>query len=106
MANAYIAKIYLGWTEAPQADVESLLEAARRAIALSPADSLSQGLYGGALALSGDHDGALGCVPRAAALNANSLNVLGPCGTVLSLAGEPRQPDTMIKHILTLTSTH
>ena len=106
IANACIAEIYLGWTEDPQADVESLLEAARRAIALSPADSLSQGLYGGALALSEDHDGALACVRRAAALNANSVNVLGPCGTVLSLAGEAREANEMIDRMLRLTPAH
>jgi tetratricopeptide (TPR) repeat protein len=106
IANAYIAELYLGWTEDAEADIENLLEAAGRAIALSPGDSLSQGLYGGGLALSGDHDGALACVRRATALNANSVNVLGPCGTVLSLAGEAREANEMIDRMLRLTPAH
>jgi adenylate cyclase len=45
-------------------------------------------------------------VRRATALNANSVNVPGPCGTVLSLAGEAREANEMIERMLGLTPAH
>jgi tetratricopeptide (TPR) repeat protein len=82
------------------------LEAGRRAIVLSPADSLSQGLYGLALAFEGDHDEALSCARRALALNTNSVNVLGPCGNVLSFSGEPQEANEMLERALRLAPAH
>ena len=82
------------------------MEAGRRATALNPADHLSQGLYGCALAFAGNHDDALGCVRRALALNNNSVNVLGPCGNVLSFSGEAREANEMIERMLRLAPAH
>jgi len=106
LANAYIAELLLGWTDTAEADLQNLLEAGRRATALSPADSLSQGLYGLALAFEGDHDGALSCARRAMTLNTHSVNVLGPCGNVLSFSGEPQEGVEMLERALKLAPAH
>ena len=92
LANAYSAELFAGWTENAEADIEHLLDAGRRAAALSLADALSQGLFGSALAFAGDHDDAFACMRRALSLNTSSANVLGPCGNVLSFLGEARKP--------------
>ena len=106
IAITYIAELLLGWTEDAEADVPDLLEAGRRAVTLSPADSLSQGMYGNALAIAGDHDEALSCLRRALALNANSVNVLGPCSLLLSASGDPRGANDMIERMLRLAPAH
>ena len=83
LANAYVVDLITGWTE-DEADAGNLLEAARKATSLSPGDHLSQGLCAVGLAFVGNHDEALAYARRALALNSNSINVLGPCGNVLS----------------------
>jgi adenylate cyclase len=106
LANAYIAELLLGWTDDPRHDLSRLLEAGRQAVALNPADSLSQGLYGCALALAGEHDDALTHVERALTLNANSVNVLGPCSNVLSFSGTPREANDMLERMFRLAPAH
>jgi adenylate cyclase len=106
LANAYIAELFLGWTEDAEADLQNLLEAGRRATALSPADSLSQGLHGCALGFAEEHDEALSCVRRALALNTNSVNVLGPCGNALSFSGEAPEANEMLERMLRLAPAH
>jgi adenylate cyclase len=106
VANAYIAELLFGWTDNAEADLQNLLEAGRRAIALSPADSLSQGLYGLALAFGGNHDEALSCARRALALNSNSVIVLGPCGNVLSFSEAPQQANEMLERTIRLAPAH
>ncbi len=106
LANAYIADLLAGWTEHPAADVENLLEAGRRAIALSPADHLSHGLYGLALAVAGNHDDGLAWARRALVLNSNSVNVLGPCGNVLSFSGEAAEANDIFERMLRLAPAH
>jgi len=106
LANAYIADLFTGWTEDAPGDVASFLEAGRRATALSPADYLSQGLYGLALASAGNYDDALVCVRRALSLNSNSVNLLGPCGHALSFCGEVRESVDMLERALRLAPAH
>jgi TolB-like protein len=106
LANAYIVDLFAGWTENAEADVAGLLEAGRRATALSPADSLSQGLYGCALSYGGNHDDALAGVQRALALNSNSVNVLGPCGNALSFSGNTQDANEMLERMLRLAPAH
>jgi adenylate cyclase len=105
LANAYIVDLITGWTE-DEADAGNLLEAARRAISLSPGDHLSQGLFAVGLAFVGNHDEALAYARRALALNSNSVNVLGPCGNVLSFFGEAREANEMFERMLRLTPAH
>jgi adenylate cyclase len=105
LANAYIVDLITGWTE-DEADAGNLLEAARRATSLSPGDHLSQGLYAVGLAFVGNHDEALAYARRALALNSNSVNVLGPCGNVLSFFGEAREANEMLERMLRLTPAH
>ena len=106
LANAYSAELFAGWTENAEADIEHLLDAGRRAAALSPADALSQGLYGCALAFAGDHDDAFACMRRALSLNTSSANVLGPCGNVLSFLGEAREANDMLERMFRLVPAH
>jgi adenylate cyclase len=105
LANAYIVDLITGWTE-DEADAGNLLEAARRATSLSPGDHLSQGLYAVGLAFVGNHDEALAYARRALALNSNSVNVLGPCGNVLSFFGEAREANEMLERMLRLAPAH
>ena len=105
LANAYIVELMTGWTE-NETDAGSLLEAARRATSLSPGDHLSQGLYAVGLAFVGNHDEALAYARRALALNSNSINVLGPCGNVLSFFGETGEANEMLERMLRLTPAH
>jgi adenylate cyclase len=105
LANAYIVDLLTGWTE-DEADAGNLLEAARRATSLNPSDHLSQGLYAVGLAFVGNHDEALAYARRALALNSNSVNVLGPCGNVLSFFGEAREANEMLERMLRLTPAH
>jgi len=58
LSNAYFVELFTGWTEDANADVANLLEAGKQGAALSSADSLSQGLFGCALAFVGNHDDA------------------------------------------------
>jgi adenylate cyclase len=105
LANAYIVDLMAGWTE-DKADAGNLLEAARKATSLSPGDHLSQGLYAVGLASVGNHDEALAYARRALALNNNSINVLGPCGNVLSFSGEAREANEMLERMLRLAPAH
>ena len=105
LANAYIVELIAGWTE-DKADIRNLLEAARRATSLSPGDHLSQGLYAVGLAFVGNYDEALAHAQRALALNSNSVNVLGPCGNVLSFSGEAREANEMLDRMLRLAPAH
>jgi adenylate cyclase len=105
LANAYIVELMTGWTE-NETDAGSLLEAARKATSLSPGDHLSQGLYAVGLAFVGNHDEALAYARRALALNSNSINVLGPCGNVLSFFGETGEANEMLERMLRLTPAH
>ena len=73
---------------------------------LSPGDHLSQGLHAVGLAFAGVHDEALTYARRALALNSNSVTVLGPCGNVLSFAGEPREANEMLERMLRLAPAH
>ncbi|MBR1212611.1 adenylate/guanylate cyclase domain-containing protein [Bradyrhizobium sp. JYMT SZCCT0180] len=105
LANAYIVELMTGWSE-DQADAGLLLEAARKATSLSPGDHLSQGLHAVGLAFVGDHDEALAYARRALALNSNSITVLGPCGNVLSFAGETREANEILERMLRLAPAH
>jgi adenylate cyclase len=105
LANAYIVDLIAGWTE-NESDAANLLEVSRRAVSLSPGDHLSQGLYAVGLAFVGNHDEALAHARRALALNSNSTNVLGPCGNVLSFAGEAREANEMLERMLRLAPAH
>ena len=105
LANAYVVDLIAGWTE-DEADAGNLLEAARKATSLSPGDHLSQGLCAVGLAFVGNHDEALAYARRALALNSNSINVLGPCGNVLSFCGEAREANEMLERMLRLTPAH
>ncbi|MBV9975883.1 MAG: adenylate/guanylate cyclase domain-containing protein [Hyphomicrobiales bacterium] len=106
LANAYIAELFAGWTEDAASDIGNLMEAGRRATALSPADALSQCLYGVALSYAGNHDDGLACARRALALNSNSVNVLGPCGRVLTFYGEVREANQILERTLRLAPAH
>jgi adenylate cyclase len=105
LANAYIVELMAGWTE-DEADAAHLLEAARRATSLSPGDHLSHGLYAVGLVFAGKYDEALAHARRALALNGNSINVLGPCGNVLSFCGEAREANEMLERMLRLAPAH
>jgi adenylate cyclase len=106
LANAYIVELFAGWTKDAKSDTKNLLEASRQATALSPADSLSQGLCGCALAFAGNHDDALAQVRAALRLNNNSVNVLGPCANALSFSGEFGEANEMIDRMLRLAPAH
>jgi adenylate cyclase len=106
LANAYILELFAGWTKDAKSDIENLLEASRQATALSPADSLSQGLSGCALAFAGNHDDALAQVRAALRLNNNSVNVLGPCANALAFSGQFGEANEMIDRMLRLAPAH
>jgi TolB-like protein len=106
LVNAYFVELIAGWTEDANADIKSMLDAGRRAAALNPADALSQGLFGCALAYAGDHDDALACMRRALSLNSNSANTYGPCGNVLSFLGEAREANELLERMLRLVPAH
>jgi adenylate cyclase len=106
LANAYFVELFVGWTEAPEADVQSLLVAGRSAAALSPTDHLSQGLFACALAFAGNHDESLARTRRALELNSSSTNVMGPCGHALSFSGDARAANEMFDRMLRLAPGH
>jgi len=76
------------------------------ATALSPADHLSEGLYGVGLVLAGSHDDGLARARRALVLNSNSVTVLGPCGNVLTFCGDATGANDLLERMLRLAPAH
>jgi adenylate cyclase len=105
-AVGYMQDLLCGWSGDVTADIAAAVEAGRRAVALSPADAASQGIFGLALALARDPGGALASGRRALSLGGTSTNALGFVIGILSLVGEAAESNDLIARMLDLAPAH
>ena len=105
-AVGYTTDLLCGWSGDVTADTTAAVEAGRRAVALSPADAASQGIFGLALALARDPGGALASGRRALSLGGTSTNALGFVIGILSLVGEAAESNDLIARKLDLAPAH
>jgi adenylate cyclase len=106
LALAHTGNLRCGWADNASEDVAAGVEAARKAVALSPADSLSHSLFATLLGSTHDWQNAVVSGRHALALDPNSVNTLGPVAALLSFAGDAREANDLLARVLDLAPAH